>query len=100
MKKFALGAMLFAGSALANESAFEMHKVMTCDKTKLVFELLRNEYQETPIWGGEKEKSQYVLTVNNTTTTWSLVEFNKEVACLVDAGVGFKINMPARRSAL
>jgi len=100
MKKFALIAVLFAGSALANDSVFEMHKVMSCDKTKLVFDLLRKEYQETPIWGGEKEKSKYVLTVNTSTTTWSLVEFNNDVACLVDAGVGFQTNMPARRSAL
>jgi hypothetical protein len=101
MKKIALILGLFVGSvAQAEQPTFEMHKLMQCGSPKTLFDLLRDEYRETPIWGGEKEKSRFVLTVNSTTFTWSLVEFTVDAACLVDSGTGFKTNMPANRTTL
>lgn len=92
MKKFALIAAMLVTPVLADDSVVELNKTVQCAKTDFVFDTLRNKYHEFPIWGGAKENSHYVLTVNPSTSTWSLVNFNDEVACLIDAGVGFRIN--------
>ena len=99
MKHIALIAAIFASQALANDQMVELNKPIQCSKPELMFQTLRSEYQEVPLWGGTKERSQYVLMVNHSTTTWSLVEFDKNVACLIDAGEGFRLTTASKKTS-
>jgi hypothetical protein len=92
MQKVFLGFLLAPALALANPVVVD--KSVVCTPVELMLTELSLKYKETAIWIGDKDKSQYVLSLNPETTTWSLVEFNDKIACLIDAGVGSQIRLP------
>jgi hypothetical protein len=73
-------------------TAFELKKPVMCDKTKKIFaELINGEYQELPAWSGEDEKTRFVLLINQETSTWSIIQFDKETACILGVGEKSKV---------
>jgi len=85
MHKFILGVLLLP--ALAHAQPVTVEKPVVCDKIKTVFETLTgNGYDEQPFWTGTGESSRYIMLVNQTTKTWSLVQFNNDIACILGAG--------------
>lgn len=66
---------------------FTVSKPVICSDPKSIIEYLSGEdYREQPNWAGRDEKSRYVLMVNDKTKTWSMVQFNDTVACIIGAG--------------
>lgn len=50
---------------------------------------LVEEYQETVYWHSARDSGiTAALTVNATTGTWSFVEFNQDLMCIISAGAG------------
>jgi hypothetical protein len=73
---------------LANAEVFQLKKVMICDKSEIIFEKLASEFEEIPIWGGKdvQDSSSYVVTVNQETGAWTLVQYDKDIACVLGVG--------------
>ena len=62
-------------------------KSVLCSSPQVVFETLSGPgYKEEPIWSGNNNEDRYVLTVNKKTKTWSMVQFNKNIACILSTG--------------
>lgn len=89
MRNLILGVLLLPALALAQPVTVE--KTVVCDTTKTVIETLTGkEYQEYPFWIGADKNSRYVMLVNEKTSTWSFVQLNKDVACILSTGEHFK----------
>ena len=61
---------------------------MICDKSELVFEVLHNDFEETPQWYGKdvNNGTTYVLTANLKDSTWTLIQMDKDIACVMGIG--------------
>jgi hypothetical protein len=69
-------------------------KEVYCDKTdKLLLILQDEDYQETPIWfgKGEGKTPNYSLLVNQKTKSWTMIQFNNDIACVIGTGEGFNL---------
>lgn len=85
MYKFILGVLLLPAVAVSQPVTVE--KPVVCDTPKIVIETLTGkEYKEQPFWAGVDENSRYVMLVNEDTGTWSIVQFNKNIACILGTG--------------
>jgi hypothetical protein len=74
-----------------------IEKTVICDKTQNVLDVMMNgRFKETPIWGGEDENSRYGLLVNRETGTWTIIQFNKDTACVLGTGDGGRLMFPGK----
>lgn len=79
--------LLTAAAPEAVDDAFIVEKRVICDKTNVMFEvLMKGQSQETPIWGGINGDAKFSLFTNKETGTWTMVQFNKNVACILGHG--------------
>ena len=58
-----------------------------------MFDAIFEEYRETilMVFDQDSFSTKIVLTVNPATKTWSIVEYNTEIACLLGSGNNYKI---------
>ena len=62
-------------------------KPVLCDSPKIVFEAVSGgSNQEEPSWVGSDDKSKYVLMVNKKTGTWTMIQYNNNIACIIGLG--------------
>jgi hypothetical protein len=89
MRRFLLGVLLLPAAALAQPVTVE--KPVLCEKTEVVINgLLDSDYKEQPIWIGVDEKSRYSIFANEKTGSWTLIQFNEKIACILGVGEGSK----------
>jgi len=85
-------ATLLTTVAIAQSTSVERKKTVVCDDTnKIMKELISGEYEENPAWGGTGDKSMFILLINKKTGTWTLVEGNKTIACILGVGEDSRI---------
>lgn len=86
---------LVATAVLAQASTTK--KEVYCDKTETIISILKgDDYQETPVWFGKEKDGKapnYALLVNQKTKSWTIIQFNKDTACVLGAGEGS--NLPS-----
>ena len=88
MRKLAVAMILILTSLVicANPEIFETEKPITCSDVKTVIEGLSDGYNEQPFWIGNSQDSKYILMVNPKTNTWTMVQYNDKIACVVGTG--------------
>jgi hypothetical protein len=85
MHKFILGVLLLP--ALAYAQPVTVEKPVVCDTPKIVIETLSGSgYREQPFWIGNDTTSRFIMMVNEKTKTWSFVQFNDNIACVLGTG--------------
>lgn len=91
MKALLLGVLFLPALVLAQQiqGPVKVEKTVICGPIEDVLKTVAKEYKESPIWGSKMEDSKIVLTVNDDTKTWSILQFNDKVACMIDSGTGF-----------
>jgi hypothetical protein len=94
MKKFLLGVLLLP--ALTTAEPVNVDKTVVCDRATTMLSLIEKKYQEKPIWFANSKDGDFVVTINRDTNTWSIIQFSleKNIACLIDSGIGFKFKLP------
>ena len=93
MNKTTLAFLFCLTSTLANAQLFESKPTIQCGETKYILtNLIGEEIQEHPFWVGTNDtsKTSTVVMLNDKTQTWTVVQFDKKVACVLGAGEGFK----------
>ena len=91
MKKYILAAVLGLVGSIANAQQGEMvNKPVFCSSLKVIIEAVTGEFQEQPFWRGNDDKSNYIMTVNQQTGTWTMIQFNDQIACVVGVGTNSK----------
>lgn len=90
MKKAITAAFLFClASSIANaQEQIELTKVMKCGKAQWVFNHFKDAYGETPTWVGKDSATGSYLTllVNKQKRTWTMVQYDSGIACVLGAG--------------
>jgi len=85
MRTLLISILLLPIFALAEPVTVE--KSVTCDKPKAVIETISgSDINEVPFWVGTDDKSKYVLMVNKKTGTWTMVQYNSNIACIIGFG--------------
>jgi hypothetical protein len=89
MRNLILGVLLLP--ALAYAQPVTVEKPVICDTPKIVIETLTSkQYQEQPFWIGADKNSRYVMLVNEKTSTWSFVQLNENIACVLGTGEHYR----------
>jgi hypothetical protein len=65
-------------------------KKVVCLKTTEMFASIQSKYGEFPIWHGDADEGSIVITANRITNTWSIIQYNEKVACLLAVGEKFQ----------
>ena len=96
MKKIILLLLLVVTTACSQET----NKPVICLDTKEMFDSIFDEYGETLLMSFDQDTfpNKIVLTVNSKTKTWSIVEYNTDVACLLGSGLNYRIIGRSRTS--
>ena len=80
--------VLLTGSVFAQSVTIQ--KPVECVDTETLFRaLISSDYEENPIWLGIQPGatlSRYSLFMNEKTKTWTLVQFNEKIACVLGTG--------------
>ena len=80
--------MLVLGIAVA-QSVTVQKPVECADTATLLRGLSGSDYKENPIWWGIEPGatvSRYSLFVNEQTKTWTLIQFDEKIACVLGTG--------------
>jgi hypothetical protein len=91
MKKIILLFLLAISTSAGSQQ--ENAKPVLCMDTKAMFDAIFEKYNESILMVLDQDSfpNKIVLTVNNTTKTWSLIEYDNELACLLGSGNNYKI---------
>ena len=74
-------------------------KEVYCDKTDTIISILKGkDFEEVPIWLGKSDENtpNYSLFVNTETRSWTIIQFNNNLACVLGAGESYQI--PTKKS--
>ena len=97
MKKITALAFLFCfASTIANAQIFESKKPITCGTAKIMLKSLTDpEINERPIWIGTSEdsKTRTIIFVNNTTLSWTVLQLDDKIACVLNTGEGYSLKI-------
>lgn len=89
MKYLLILSLALVGAAAAQ--SVTVQKPVECADTATLFRgLISSDYKETPIWFGTEPDatlSKYSLFVNEETKSWTLVQFDEKLACVLGAGL-------------
>jgi len=79
--------LVVAASSTAAEPQ-ELSRTVPCDTPDTIFGQLLRDYGEKPQWVGQSGDDVFVVLVTNLVKkTWSMVEYNKTLACVLSVGV-------------
>jgi len=79
--------------SIAHAQLSEYERRFTCGKTQFVISALTQNAQEKPIWAGaDPQTGTHTMILQNTQTlTWTVVQYDQTMACVLQSGTGFKI---------
>ena len=88
MRQLALAFLFCLSSSVVNaQPAVQLDKPVTCSTLKTVVEQLSGIYKEEPHWNGAGAYTKYIMFVNPTTQSWTLVEYSDNgMACIIGTG--------------
>lgn len=80
-------------SCMAHAQLSEYERRFTCGETRFVISALTTTAQERPIWAGSdnQTQTQTMVLVNEKTLTWTVVQYDANMACVLHSGEGFKV---------
>ena len=69
--------------------AFSVEKTIVCGKVDYVIESIYKDYKEIPMIIAKNEDSYVVFLSNQKTKTWTIIQFDKKIACILETGQGY-----------
>lgn len=87
MKKLLLGVLLLP--TLVFSEPVKIDKEVICDETKVVIATLI-KFKEVLVWTGKDDTSRYALLANEKTGSWTIIQFNEDLACIIGVGDSHK----------
>ena len=83
--------LILLAPLLASAEPIQINKPVICDSALLVFQSLVEQAGEKPIWVGKGDgvdTSRTVVLANEKTKSWTIIQFDKNMACVLGSGVG------------
>jgi hypothetical protein len=80
-------------SSITHAQLSEYERKFTCGKTQFVMMALTKNAQEKPIWTGADPQTgtQTTILLNSLTLTWTVIQYDQTMACVLQSGEGFRI---------
>jgi hypothetical protein len=76
-----------AGSIAHAQEVIDLNKPLKCSDAQAVVKYFVDTHNETPIWVGKSvHNTRITLLVNKETRSWTLVEYDDKLACVLGAG--------------
>lgn len=89
MRKLAVVLLLsLIGTANAQT---KINRELVCDSTDEIFKFIFERHQEQPVWIGIADKTMTMLAQNPKSGSWTLIQFNDKLACILGAGRSGKL---------
>ena len=88
---------LFALIAASSFGQTMLQKPVLCAEISKIFtEITGSKYKELPGWVGlsNEDNGNYVLLVNEKTQTWTFIQFEENIACILATGNRFDFKKP------
>ena len=90
LKHFLITLLFFP--LLVQAQVIKAEKTIECAPLSFVLEALaKSDYEEMPVWIGQQENTHYSLFVGGKTKTWTLIQFDEKVACVLGSGLNSKM---------
>jgi hypothetical protein len=87
MKHLLASILLLPALSFAQSGPVTVDKKVVCETTEVAFRaLLESNPAERPFWTGSSGSSRYALLVDEKTGSWTLIQFNSDMACVIDLG--------------
>ena len=80
-------------ASVAHAQLQEYERKFTCGETQFVITALTKTAQEKPVWSGTDPETgtQTMVLVNTKTLTWTVVQYDRKMACVLQSGEGFRV---------
>lgn len=90
MRKIAMAFLFCLISPIANaQEIIELTKQMKCSDAQHVMNYFKNNHKESPVWVGKTVHNTHItLLANKETLSWTMIEYDGKIACVLGAGVG------------
>ena len=82
-------ALLFClTSSIAHaQEIIDLNKAMKCSDPQKVMNYFTDTHMETPVWVGKTvHNSRITLLTNSATGSWTMIEYDDKIACVLGAG--------------
>ena len=73
-----------------------LQKTVECAPSNTVLKNLQSKYGEQPLWGAQVLHTTLAVFVNHTTKTWTLLQFDDNLACVLDTGTNYVLVWPGK----
>jgi hypothetical protein len=90
MRSITVAFLLGLNTLVAHAQIFSVEKPVLCSDLKTVIEVASGEYQEEPTWRGSDSTSKFILMSNKKTGTWTFIQYNDKLACVIGTGENAK----------
>ena len=91
--KYIFATLFCLTSLVAHAQLREYERRLNCGETQFVMTVLTKNAQERPIWSGADPQTgtQTSVLVNTKTLTWTVVQYDHKMACVLQSGEEFKV---------
>ena len=89
MKKAITVAFLFCltSSIATAQEIVDLTKAMKCSNAQSVMNYFVDTHKETPVWVGKSVHNTHIsLLMNKETRSWTIIEYDARLACVLGAG--------------
>lgn len=89
--------LLFPLTVFAQNEPVVINKPVVCDKIEVVIEWLKDkERNQKPFWIGQSTSDEifYSVVLNEKTGSWTIIEFNRNHACVLGLGEKNQLTLP------
>jgi hypothetical protein len=79
---------MFATSAFAQQETFMVNRSMKCGDAQRLMNDMFEQYGEKLVWSAKSEhnESYFGILKNVETGTWTLIQFDSKIGCVVGSG--------------
>ena len=69
------------------QEIIDLQKSLKCSDAQVVMNYFVDTHKETPIWVGKSVHNTHItLLVNKQTRSWTMIEYDTTIACVLGAG--------------
>ena len=88
MRNTAMAFLFCLISSIAHaQEIIDLNKAMKCSEPQNVMNYFVDKHKETPVWVGKTVHNSYItLLVNQETRSWTMIEYDDRLACVLGAG--------------
>ena len=88
MRKIAMAFLFCLISSIAHaQQIIDLQKPLKCSDAHVVMNYFVDTHKETPVWVGKSVHNTHItLLVNKETRSWTMIEYDTRLACVLGAG--------------